>query len=159
MLYPSMDSIESLYRDSARGFREALAPIVGSREVADDIVQESFAVAYRKRGSLREERSVGPWVWQIAYRLALRERSRQGKLADLPDDLTIFDEERDPEMAAAIRVLTPQRRLVVFLHYFAGFTYPEIADTLDIAEGTVAATLAQARRALYRELTSQEVAQ
>jgi RNA polymerase sigma-70 factor (ECF subfamily) len=152
-----MEPLEQLYRDRYVGFRNALAPIVGSREAARDVVQEAFTVALRERRKLRNVESLAPWVWRIAYRLALRERGRR-RTAELPDDLTILDAARDPALAAAIRALPPKRRLVLFLRYFADFSYTEIAEALEIAEGTVAATLAQARAALEEELTPEEVA-
>ena len=157
-----MGSIEQLYRDRFEGFLNALAPIVGSTEVAHDVVQEAFAVALREQRKLRREESLAPWVWRIAYRLALRERERGGETelpTELPAELTILNEERDPALAAAIRTLPPKRRLVLFLRYFAAFSYGDIAAALDISEGTVAATLAQARAALLQELTLKEVAQ
>ena len=153
-----MGPLEQLYRDRYAGFRNALAPIVGSRDAAGDVVQEAFAVALRERRSLRRDTSLAPWVWRIAFRLALRERGRTGA-EELPDDLSILDEHRDPELAEAIRTLPPQRRLILFLRYFADFSYGEIADALDISEGTVAATLAQARAALLDELAPKEAAQ
>ena len=109
----------------------------------------------RDRRKLRRAESLAPWVWQIAYRLALRERLR-ANLSELPDDLSIVDAARDPAIAAAIRTLPAQRRLVLFLRYFADFSYEEIAEALDISEGTVAATLTQARTALLEELTPKE---
>jgi RNA polymerase sigma factor (sigma-70 family) len=42
---------------------------------------------------------------------------------------------------------------MVFLRYFADLSYSEIAEVVGISEGTVAATLAQARSALRTELT------
>ena len=152
-----MASLEELYRDEYLGFLNALAPVCGSREAARDVVQEAFAVALRERRKLRKEDSLAPWVWKIAYRLALRERAH-ATFAELPDDLTILDPERDPELDAAIRSLPPQRRLVLFLRYYAGFSYDEIADALQISEGTVGATLTQARNALLRELAPQKEA-
>ena len=152
-----MEPLEQLYRDRYVGFRNALAPITGSRESARDVVQEAFAIALRDRRQLRRRESLAPWVWQIAYRLALRERSSR-QLSELPGDLTFLDEERDPTLAEALRSLPPRRRLVVFLRYFAGFTYAEIAEALEISAGTVAATLTQARAALHDELVPTEVA-
>jgi RNA polymerase sigma factor (sigma-70 family) len=142
--------LEQLYRDRYVGFRNALAPIVGSNEAAHDVVQEAFAIALRERRKLRRQESLAAWVWQIAYRLALR--ARTPALAELPDDLSILDEHRDPALAAAILSLPPRRRLVVFLRYFAGFSYTEIAEAAGISEGTVAATLAQAHAALHDDL-------
>jgi RNA polymerase sigma-70 factor, ECF subfamily len=145
-----MSPLEQLYRDRYIGFRNALAPIVGSPEAAHDVVQEAFAIALRQQRMLRLEASLAPWVWRIAYRLALRSRTPAPE--ELPDDLSILDEERDPSLATAIRSLPPRRRLVVFLRYFAGFSYGEIAEALDVEPGTVAATLAQAHAALHDEL-------
>jgi DNA-directed RNA polymerase specialized sigma24 family protein len=48
--------------------------------------------------------------------------------------------------------------MVVFLRYFADFSYAEIAEALEIAEGTVAASLAQAHSALREHLITKEVA-
>ncbi len=152
-----MGSIEQLYRDRFEGFVNALAPIVGSTEVAYDVVQEAFAVALREKRKLRRAESLAPWVWRIAYRLALREKTRRGE-TELPTEMTILNQERDPTLAAAIRALPPQRRLVLFLRYFADFSYTEIGQALGISEGTVAATLTQARAALLEELTLKEVA-
>jgi RNA polymerase sigma factor (sigma-70 family) len=146
-----MEPLEQLYRDRYIGFRNALAPIAGSREAARDAVQEAFAVALRERRTLRRRESLAPWVWQIAYRLALRERTRT-QADEVPADLSILDPERDPALASAIRSLTPRRRVVVFLRYFADCSYAEIAEALGMSEGTVAATLAQARAALYDDL-------
>jgi RNA polymerase sigma factor (sigma-70 family) len=152
-----MGPIEQLYRTRFEGFQNAIAQIVGSADVARDVVQEAFAVALREQRKLRREESLAPWVWRIAYRLALQQRRRSSE-TELPTELTILNEERDPALAAAIRSLPPQRRLVLFLRYFADFSYGEIADSLRISEGTVAATLAQARAALLQELTPEEVA-
>jgi DNA-directed RNA polymerase specialized sigma24 family protein len=66
--------IEQLYRDRYIGFRDALTPIVGSRDAARDVVQEAFARALRDAPKLRREESVAAWVWRIALRIALSER-------------------------------------------------------------------------------------
>jgi RNA polymerase sigma-70 factor (ECF subfamily) len=149
--------IEQVYRERYVGFRNALAPIVGGRDAAHDVVQEAFARALRDVRKLRRKEAVVPWVWQIAFRIALRERDRHSA-QDLPDDLSILDESRDPELAAAIRSLPPKRRLVLFLRYYADFSYGEIAEALEISEGTVAATLSQAHAALLDQLVRKEVA-
>ena len=63
----------------------------------------------------------------------------------------------DPTLAAAVRELPPQRRIAIFLRYFADLSYAEIGETLGIAEGTVAATLSQAHRQLGAALSTNEV--
>jgi RNA polymerase sigma factor (sigma-70 family) len=151
--------IEQLYRDRYVGFRNALTPVVGSRDAARDVVQEAFAQALRDVEKLRRRESLAPWVWKIAWRIAVREGSRAIE-AEVPEDLGLapLHEARDPGLAAAIRSLPPKRRMVVFLRYFADFSYAEIAEALEIAEGTVAASLAQAHSALSEQLMTKEVA-
>jgi RNA polymerase sigma factor (sigma-70 family) len=146
-------AIERLYRERFAGFCDALATVTGSNDSARDAVQEAFARALRKRRRLRRDESLAPWVWTIAMRVALDSRPRQRT-----DELTetaaaLPDSERDPELAAAIRTLPPRRRLIVFLRYFADFSYAEIAEACHVSEGTVAATLAQAHDALRAALT------
>jgi RNA polymerase sigma-70 factor (ECF subfamily) len=147
--------IERLYRQRYVNYREALAPVVGSREAAHDVVQEAFARALSRSSQLGRRQSLAPWVWKIALRVALEMRKRP-TLEQLPDDITIIDQRLDPELAAAVRMLPPQRRVVLFLHYYADLSYTEISEALGIREGTVAATLSQARQALLRELSREE---
>src|ERR1041385_19268 len=64
--------------------------------------------------------------------------------------------EAPPALAAAVRMLSPRRRQVVFLRYFADLSYAEIARVCRMSEGTVAATLAQAHAELQRHLQPEE---
>ena len=151
----SQSLIEELYRERYVAFRNALAPVVGSREAAHDVVQEAFARALRDANKLRRQESLAPWVWQIAMNLALRERGRR-TTDELPEDLSILEPERDPLLAAAVRSLPPKRRLILFLRYYGQFTYGEIGEALGITEGTVGATLTQAHATLLDMLMNKE---
>jgi RNA polymerase sigma-70 factor (ECF subfamily) len=142
--------IERLYRERYIRFRNGVAPLTGSYDTARDVVQEGFARALRARNQYRAEGSLEGWVWRIVLRTALEERAGR---ESLPVDAI----ERDPALADAIRALPPRRRLVVFLRYFADLPYATIADVLRIDEGTVAATLAQARQALAKILEEEGV--
>jgi RNA polymerase sigma-70 factor, ECF subfamily len=152
------DAIEAVYRARHRGFRDALATVTGSRESARDAVQEGFAIALAKRSQFRGG-SLEAWIWKIALRCALEGR-RAGRRAELNGNLDSLDPrlvapERDPLLADAIRSLAPRRRLMVFLRYFAGLSYADIAEACDVSEGTVAAALTQARDALAWELDTE----
>jgi RNA polymerase sigma-70 factor (ECF subfamily) len=72
-------------------------------------------------------------------------------------EVAFVDESPDPTLAAAVQGLSPQRRMAIFLRYFADLSYAQIADVLGIAEGTVAATLSQAHQQLAAELSANEV--
>lgn len=146
--------IERVYRERYVGFRNALAGVTGSYDSARDAVQEGFARGLRERSSFRGDGPLEAWLFRIALRAALETR-RNGREVPLSDalDPDLLEAERDPQLAAALRSLPPRRRLIVFLRYFAGLSYAEIAGACGISEGTVAAALAQARTALLEQLS------
>lgn len=146
-------AIEELYRRRYGRFHGVLSTISGSYESGHDAVQEAFARALAKRSEFRGEGSLEGWVWQIAVRTALEARtgkefvSMNGAL-----DPALVDPQRDPLLAAALKGLSPRRRLMIFLRYFADLSYAQIATACGVSEGTVAATLAQAREELLGAL-------
>ena len=141
-------AIEELYRQRYGRFRNGVAPIAGSYDAAHDAVQEGFARALRSSGQYAGRGSLEGWVWRIVLRTALEQR-RPGEPLSLDEvDPAFVEPERDFALTSAVQALPPRRRLVVFLRYFADLPYRTIADVLAIDEGTVAATLAQAKHAL-----------
>ncbi|MGZ4280607.1 MAG: RNA polymerase sigma factor [Gaiellaceae bacterium] len=155
----SAESIEELYRSRYASFRGGLAALTGSYDTARDVLQEAFAQALRDREQYRGDGSLAAWVWRIAFRVALRSRSdgqRDLTLDELVAAAPLPSPERDPLLAEALKRLSPQRRLIVFLRYFADLSYAEIASLCEISEGTVAATLAHARSDLLKEIQREE---
>jgi|SRR5579862_1709550 len=150
-------AIEDLYRRRYVAFLNMTSALVHSRETAHDVVQETFAAALAKRRQLRDETALEPWVWRIAMRTARGRRGHKSMSLDDMGEIGLPAPERDLDLDRALTALAPRRRLVVFLHYFGGLSYAEIAATTGVAEGTVAATLSQARDQLLRELTPEEV--
>lgn len=151
------EEIERLYRNSFVGFRNAMATVSGDWESARDAVQEGFARAYRSRRQFRGDGSLEGWVWRIVLRTAVEQhrRDRPVPLGEVEADLV--EPERDRVLAEAMRELPPRRRLMVFLRYFADLDYATIAEACEVEEGTVAATLAQARKSLAAILDEQGV--
>ena len=142
-------AIENLYRQRYTRFRNGVAPVTGGYDTAHDAVQEGFARALRASGQYSGRGSLEGWVWRIVLRTALEQR-RPGddELALDEIDPAFVEPERDFALTTAVQTLPPRRRLVVFLRYFADLPYRTIAEALAIDEGTVAATLAQAKQAL-----------
>jgi RNA polymerase sigma-70 factor (ECF subfamily) len=146
--------IERVYRSRYSGFVGAMTAVVRNPEDAADVVQDGFAQALTRR---REFHGAGPleaWIWKIVLRKAfdrLAGARVQVPLRELPE-LGLPDPETDPELEAALRQLPPRKRLVVYLHYLADLPYPTVAEICGISEGTVAATLSQARVALAESL-------
>lgn len=132
-------------------------------EMADDLLSETFLIAFRQRGRYRPERvDVRPWLYGIATNLlrnhARAERRRYNALARLPGaDLvsSLFEDEASErmdaeslraELAAALGELKPPDRDALLLVAWAQLSYAEVAAALDIPIGTVRSRLNRARR-------------
>ena len=152
--------IEDVYRRRHHAFGNAVACLTGNRDSAVDVVQEAFARALARREQFRGDGSLEAWIWRIAIRTALEQ---SGRPADLPfeelADPGFADPQRDPELAAAVRKLPPRRRLIVFLRYVGDLSYTDIAHVCGVSEGTIAATLTQARAVLADELGRDQTSQ
>ena len=164
-------AFESLVRrHEARVFR-LLFRMMGSREEAEDITQETFLSLHRHGHRFRAESRFSTFVYRVAANAALnrrrtlgRSRNRVKKLAERQaagDDLPSAP--RDPEDAVAgselsdhvreaLQKLSPSLRMPVVLYDIEGLAYGEIARVLGVAEGTVKSRIHRARLALRREL-------
>ncbi len=121
---------------------------LGSREDADDIVQETFVRLARMRTSLAGVDNVTAYVFAIARNEAARllgRKSRQGRA--LCDAAALFceagsDDSQSREAAdtvtAALARLTPELREIVALKINAGLRLREISEVTGLPQGTVA---------------------
>jgi RNA polymerase sigma-70 factor (ECF subfamily) len=153
--------LELLYRERFVGLKRALATITGDYATAEEALQEAFLRAFTALPDFRGECPLGAWVWRIAYRVALeqgRAERRRSTVIEAANggapEPRLVEHGHDMRLVDALHTLPPRRRLIVFLRYFADCSYAEIAAICEISEGTVAATLAQARTELAAALTN-----
>jgi RNA polymerase sigma factor (sigma-70 family) len=103
----------------------------------------------RKRGSFRGDGPLEAWVWRIVLNAARSDVRRSAPAADREVRAASNGHpERDVELRVALARLPERQRTAVFLRYYADLDYAAIGEALDIAEGTVAATLNAAHAAL-----------
>ncbi len=134
--------------------------LVGDREWAHDLSQETFLQLFRTRHRLPEVENRRAWVYRIATNLALNALKRSRRFAWLPwhhaDDLQMHapdPAEQADEHAALERALAElpadyRAPLLLYSHY--GFSVREIAKTLDVSEGAVKTRLFRARE-MFRQ--------
>jgi RNA polymerase sigma-70 factor, ECF subfamily len=148
----SAAALEALYRERYPRFVATAAAIAGP-EQAHDAVQDAFARALRARRAPADADGLERYVWRIVANTAKDALKRRPE-ASLDEALALhaIDQARDPAIAEALRGLPPRRRAVVFLFHLADLSLAEIAELLGISQGTVSATLAQAREALRQAL-------
>ena len=152
----SIDELEAIYRSSLPRFRRVAAAIVGDRDRACDVVQEAFGTAIRKRRRFRGTGRLEAWLWRLVVNAARDEaRPFRPPLEELLASSEPHANGSAPpheELRLAVAALPERQRLVLFLRYYADLDYAAIAAALEIAPGTVAATLNAAHAALRRTL-------
>jgi RNA polymerase sigma-70 factor (ECF subfamily) len=125
--------------------------ITAHRSAADDVAQASFERAFRSLSAWSGEGELGAWLRRIAVNQGLdhlrKTKRRRAREVDLdPDDQAADWEEssRKAEVAAAIRGLDADRRTIVVLHHWLGYTLAESAELIGIPIGTAQSRLARA---------------
>ncbi len=157
-------SFELFYRQEYASVVALAYGLSGSLWVAEDLAQEAFLRAHRDWDRVGEMDSQGAWVRRVALNLArsrLR-RLRSETMARLRlGSSTVAAESPDgPEVEAfwaEVRRLPTRQAQAVALRYIDDLSSGEIAQVLEIAEGTVKALLHQGRERLRRQLTAKGV--
>lgn len=155
-------SFEGWYATAYQPSLKALLVVcAGRRTQAEDAVNEAFSRAFERWEEVSTMASPQAWVVQVAINLEkrrLRRRNQEQRLASLHPLSSVADphELRDDEVWAAVRALSPRQRRTIVLRYVEDWSQADIAMELDVAPGTIAATLHQARSRLHSSLTQSE---
>lgn len=129
--------------------------------LADDLVQETMLKAIKKVDSLRNQATLDTWLYRILlnnWHDYLRVQGRNVELYDLGDESQLEQADNYQQSQIVGRVRSSVERLpmslreVVTLADFAGFSYAEIAEIVDVPIGTVMSRLYRARQKLKEQL-------
>jgi len=149
------DHVDRLYR--------AAWALCGSRQDAEDLVQDTYARVLARPRFLRNEDDLGYLLRALRNTFLTRKRTEARRLrpGPLPDrlDLVADPRARDPQAAveagelyAAIAAIPDDFRDVLVAVDVAGLSYKEAASALRIREGTVMSRLYRARQQVARRL-------
>lgn len=151
---------DAVFRADHRAIVALVWALSGSRAIAEELTQEAFLRAHVRWDRIGGYDNPGGWVRRVAINLATSQRrqrqaeeralGRAGVTGD-PDDRTAEVVGAD-RFWAAVRQLPDRQQAVVALHYLEDRSVADIAEVLDIAEGTVKAHLHKARAALASRL-------
>ena len=148
--------------------------LLGDVDAARDAAQEAFLKAFRSIRQFDANRSFRPWFLQILRnqcRDALRSRRARARIevrdtAPEGRNVPAAGEDRNRarrEASETIRLglarLDHEEREIIVLKDLLGLSYAEIAEQLEIPEGTVASRLHHARKALREVLETAGVVQ
>jgi RNA polymerase sigma-70 factor (ECF subfamily) len=152
------DHLDRLYR-AARG-------LCGSREEAEDLVQETFSRVLRKPRIIRNDDDIGYLlrVLRNTYVSTRRTAARRPQTSALPEDLDIVEDRssvrpeqrlESQELYTAISALPDDFRDALISIDIVGLSYREAAKALGVREATITTRLHRARQRVARELASE----
>jgi RNA polymerase sigma-70 factor (ECF subfamily) len=155
------DAIRDVYREHAGAVHTVARSIVRDRELAADVVQQTFVKAWRAASAFEGNRELAPWLYAIARRTAidaLRSESRPTRGGHAAEtDIAVESESFDRtwerfEVRRALEALPDGEREVVRLSHFMGHTHEVIAEQLGIPVGTVKSRSGRAHKRLAAAL-------
>jgi RNA polymerase sigma-70 factor (ECF subfamily) len=143
----------------------------GSRYDAEDLVQETFLIAFKQFGQLRDERKFKSWLFTIlrnTYLKNLRQEGRKKQLEydDGVDYIRVLEDTVEHIDAARIyerkvesnqiqnllNELPEKHKSPLLLYYMTEMSYQEMAQTLDLPVGTVMSRLSRVKQILKKKV-------
>ncbi len=149
----------------------AVRSVLGNRSDIDDAVQEAFIRIYRGLPSFSGRSSLSTWIWSITRNHAINVRAKErDDVIPLEKTAEIASSRYGPEAELARRTaaediewllssLEGNYREVIELRYLAGKKYREIAEVLDLPEGTVKTLIHRARLRMKRIMDERDAAE
>lgn len=149
--------------------------ITRDRQLAEDVVQNSFLRAYERIDQFESDRPFGPWFLRIVVNASLKAATRAMRSVSYDTEfqsscdllLSRFTHEgpeteleRDEtrrEVREALAALSPRQRASVVLRYYLDFTEVDIAIELAVPVGTVKRRLHDARKRLRSLLRNEPI--
>ena len=144
----NIESLFSTYRDDV--FRLAISYTRNLQE-AEDVCQTVFLkLLEQKHIQSGKEKA---WLMQVtANQCRSLLRSGWWKKTEPLDNTVTADAPKTDEVLASVMELPPIYRVVIFLHYYEGYTTAEIAKLLKITQSAVTTRLSRARSILQEKL-------
>ena len=163
---------EELYRTHSRAVAANLYRVLGDRNDLDDLVQEVFVIAFRGLPKFRQEARLSTWLYRICVNVGLgRIRSRVRRpppilkadpverdvrvSPDCPETL-LAREETKAKVYRLLDMISPKKRIVLYLHEIQGHDLKEIAYLVDANPVTVRTRLFYARKEFYKLLAADD---
>ncbi len=122
---------------------------LGNEQDANDGVQETFLRLIRFHGSFRDEEHEKAWLIRTAVnycRDVQKSSWRKKRAEELPEELLTGEEaESSREVYETMQELPEQYRVILYLHYYEGYSLKEIAMLLRVNPSTLRSRFAKAK--------------
>lgn len=161
------DAFRQIFDRYARPVTSFIYDMVGQRELAEELAQETFVRAYKGMGGLRDETKLSTWLFGIAKNVAyesLRARRRRSTVgidevtetqvrdgAPLPEG-QLLNKELSSVIEKALAALDDDKRMVFTLKIYQQKSYDEIAEITGFSIAKLKTDLHRARAEMRRRI-------
>jgi len=161
------EAFEALVRQHQKFVYNLALKLSGNPDDAMDISQDTFIKAYTNLGSFRGDSRLSVWLYRLCYNASMDylRRNRNNNTTSLSSDtdeeqtMDVPDPALQPDELAekkelqrivrdAVNKLPEKKRQMIIMAEFSDMSYADIAEELNISEGTVKSRLSRARASL-----------
>jgi len=170
-------SFQELVRRHEKKIYNLAYKIMGNKEDASDVLQETFLQAFKKLPGFKSKAKFSTWLYRIAVNICLMRKRKQKKIKTVSLDVPILTKQEDEirrelrddwsksplasleseevkrALSNAIDLLPEEYRTVFLLRGINGFSNEEVANALKISVPAVKSRLHRARLFLRDKLS------
>ena len=163
---------DSIYTDYSRLVYWAAYRVLNDKEMTEDVTQNVFITVLKNMADIASlpDAQLKGWLYRVAVNAAVDAKRRNGKevLSDEPVGAEVADDSAPPEeqvmkkmLYSAVREtlqgMDETYREPLMMFYYSEMSVKEIADALDISEGTVKSRMSRGRKILARHLRARGI--
>ena len=147
---------KAFYLQHSKPIYNTIFRMVGNKEDAADIMQETFVAVFSKINTFKGESELATWLFRVAVNKTINHFNAKKNIwmatvQDLPEESEPFDVPDVQPVLHALKELPEGCRVGFNLHYIEGFQHKEITEILNISESTSKSQLNRAKK-LLREI-------
>lgn len=163
---------ESIYRDYSRLVYWAAYRVLSDKELTEDVTQNVFMTVLKNMGDIASlpDAQLKGWLYRVSVNAALDMKRRRNRevLSDEPVGAEVADTGDTPDEQAvknmtyaavrqALDSMDEVYREPLMMYYYSQMSVLEIAEALDISEGTVKSRMSRGRKILAKHLRARGI--
>lgn len=165
------DRFWELAQDHVKYLYNVALRYAGNTYDAEDLVQETYFIAFKKFDQLRNERKLKSWLFTILRNTYLKTRRQNGrnKITEYDDGLeyiealenavekidvaAAYEQKIESDQIQQLLAELPEKyKSALLLYYISESSYQEISETLDLPMGTVMSRLSRGKQILKKKI-------
>lgn len=145
-------AFDALYRAHGPKLEVFLRRLLGNRQAAEDVMQETFVGIWQRRNGFQPDRgTLRAYLFGAARKRAADWwRRHAASPGSVMNEAACWDSDMSPLIVDAIEQLTVEEGALIWLREVEGYSYEELAEVFEVPVGTVASRLFTAREELRR---------